>query len=263
MASHQPSAFRPEPNKLSLVVATLVVLAFLAFNYFSADKKAIPLSGNNNIITIFPFEIKGSSELQYLSEGIVDLISTKLDDIPELAAVDPNLIANELKTTSEKIPGLVDAKNMSEGFGASRFILGGLVAINDQLTITASKYDLDEKLLSKKTVEGKMDQLASLIDELTRSVIADEFDQRGNEMSNLAAMTSNNFPALCAYLKGEQAFRKSNVIQAYDHYTEAVKLDSTFAIAWMRLERVIGWSPFLKWVKTGDKIERYKSKLLL
>ncbi len=55
------------------------------------NKKSNIISGPSDInsIAIFPFDVKGGSEIQYLGVGIVDLLSTKLDGIPEVNPIDP------------------------------------------------------------------------------------------------------------------------------------------------------------------------------
>lgn len=176
--------------------------------------------------------------------------------------VDPNRVFNQLEQNNETILSLSEAVEVSKNLGSGEFILGNIVDINEVLQITASKYNSEGKLIVRKTIEGQKEQLASLIDKLTRALIADKLEKEGQPISSVATMTSENLQALKAYLEGEQAYRKTNFDGAIDYYQQAVRLDSTFAMAWLRLYLARAWidgpynnSSYL------EKADQYKEKL--
>ena len=247
--------------KIPVAVISFLLLAFFVYTQFSTADNNISRKGNNNSITIFPFEVKGSNDLQYLGEGMVDLITTKLDDITEISAIDPNVVFNELKATGNAQPPLDKAIELSSGFGAGRFVLGNIVVLNDQLQVKASKYDEGGKLLSSKNISGQKDKLASLVDQMTRVLISDEYDLEGMEFTGTAAMTSQSLPALQEFLLGEQEFRKVNFDQSVRHYAKAVELDSTFALAWLRISDAEGWSPMRNYPQAVSKANKHKDRL--
>jgi tetratricopeptide (TPR) repeat protein len=151
---------------------------------------------------------------------------------------------------------------ISNTLGGAEFILGSIIEINDDLQISASKYDSDGALMARETIEGEKTQLAELIDNLTRTLIADKLEDEGQELNSIAMMTSESFPALKAYLEGEQAYRKTEFDVAFDYFKTAVGLDSTFAMAWYRLNSAMGWGggrPF--GVNSLDKAIQYSEKL--
>ena len=250
-----------ETSNLTYIGLGALAISLMGLLYFFSTKNTLQAPTKDlHAITIFPFDVKGSSDIQYLGEGIVDLVSTKLDDIPNINPIDPNRIFNELKKEQVTTPTLEQAMSLSKSFGANQFILGSITEINDRLQVTASKYDVNGQRIAKKSLEGKKSNLAASIDELTKILVAQELTQEGQEFNSLAAMTSDNLTALTTYLKGEQAFRKANFTEAYTAFKQAVQIDSTFAMAWIRLREASGWGS----EKVPDALlyaQRYKDKL--
>ena len=229
-------------NKQRLIPAILGILLLLVGAVYFFYPKMTSSSIDDSAITIFPFNINsGNPDIQYLSNGMVDLVSTKLEGIPKMKPIDPNRVFNQLEKIGEEIPSLSEATEISGNLGAGEFILGNIIEVNDALQISATKYDAKGKRVIKKTIEGQKTQLASLIDNLTRVLIADKLEKEGQNLSSVATMTSENLQALKAYLEGEQAFRKTDFRNAISFFQNAVDLDSTFAMAWFRLYYSTAW----------------------
>ena len=248
-------------NKNALVLGGLFGLLLLAaFTYFGLSKSSnTKVPDKINAVAIFPFNVKGSQDIQYLAEGMVDLMSTKLDGISNINPIDPNLVFSKL--TNNTTPDLPSATAISQELGAAKFILGTIVELNDLLQYTVSEYDHAGKLLAKKSIEGTKSDLVSTIDELTKTLIAEELHQEGQAFNSLAALTSNSLSALKSYLQGEQAFRKANPDEAFDYYVNAVEEDSTFAMAWLRLFYANSWSSTTSYPRIFQNLEKYKNKL--
>lgn len=238
----------------------LLLLLGLGVCYFSnTDTNSNQIAADNDKIAIFPFEVKGSSDIQYLGEGMVDLLATKLDGIPKIKPIDPNLIFNKLETNKRVTTDL--GTTITQNFQAGKFVLGSIIELNDNIEITASKYDQNGTRLDKKSVSGLKSDLASLVDELTRTLIASEVIATGEESTSIGVLTSDDIPALKAFLQGEQAFRKADIEAAYDYYLKATTLDSTFAIAWWRLQDAADWKVGKPNHGADEQIEKYKHKL--
>src|SRR6185312_6986719 len=61
------------------------------------------------------------------------------------------------------------------------------------------------------------------------------------EVFRTTAMGSTSLPALKAFLRGEQWFRRASWDSALVAYDEAIALDSGFALALARSSQVLGW----------------------
>ena len=245
-------------------VGLLLLLGMVAGSYFfrgNSVKNLIPDDGLN-AMAIFPFDVKGASDINYLGEGIVDLISTKLDEIPDVNSIDPNLIFSRLEEQSGITRNPEKAAELSQGFGAKKFVLGSIVELSGQLEISASKYDASGQLVTKVKVDAdKSENLVQAIDELARKLLIDELDIEGQEYSSLALMTSQDFESLSHYLKGEQAYRAGNFDQAISNYREAVEKDSSFALAWLRIRDAAAWRLDVSGEEAYRQVQINKSRL--
>ncbi|MBT8220050.1 MAG: adenylate/guanylate cyclase domain-containing protein, partial [Bacteroidia bacterium] len=185
---------KPKNKILLPLLAAIVIL--IGGGYYFLGKNGTSATTVIDTIAIFPFDIKsGNPEIQYLSNGMVDLISTKLGGVPNLTPIDPNRIFNQLSKSEEEVPVLETATEISSALGAAEFILGSIIEINDAFQISASKYNSKGTLITKESIEGQKTQLATLIDDLTRAFIADKLEKEGQELNSIAIMTSENLPA--------------------------------------------------------------------
>ena len=94
-------------------------------------------------IAVFPFSVRGSDEFSYLREGMVDLLSTKLDGAGDLRTVDARALLNRVaREGSDEVDPQV-GRAISERFSAGRYVLGDIVAASGRLPINASLYDIN------------------------------------------------------------------------------------------------------------------------
>ncbi len=261
-------------RKSSIGILSLIILIVLAYFYLPSDS-SVPNQRDYDAIAIFPFDVKGSQDIQYLGAGMVDLISTKLDEIPEINSIDPNVVFSKLNDEFDIARNPEKAARLSQSLNANKFILGSIVEVGEEFQITASIYDVSGKFLEKLNVDGnKSSGLSKAIDELVRKLIAKEMLAKGHELSGLGAITTENMESLKAYLKGEQAFRSGYITQASDYFNEAVRHDSTFALAWMRIIHADGWDitesvpdAYTNWKKYRHKLpkkwQEYQDAFLL
>ncbi len=109
---------------------------------------------------------------------------------------------------------------------------------------------LDARLYSSSTAaevasaaaEGAAAEIFSLIDRLAAQLLAARQEQGpAARVSRLAAVTTESFPALKAYLAGESAYRDGRIDDAARAFRSAADEDPAFALAWYRLSIVSDW----------------------
>ena len=137
------------------------------------------------------------------------------------------------------------AAKLSTVYGATKFILGSIVQIGEDLQFSATKYDALGNEITRQSVKAnKTEGIAKTINDLIKTIVADELKEAEYELGNLGALTSNNLESLKLYLEGEQAYRALNYRKARELFTQATEVDSTFALAWMRLFQADSWIGF-------------------
>jgi len=234
------------------------ITSYFWYQRSTAPETAIP----ENAMAIFPFEVKGGNDLQYLGEGMVDLIATQLEELPELQSVDPNLLFSQLDNTVLANKNLKEIGKMAADMGAEKFVLGTIITIDETFRIAASKYDTNGSLLTKQSVEGSTKkQLLQTVDQLVQKLIAEELATEGKELSSLAALMSNDFGSLKAYLLGEQAYRAGRYREAFADFEKATQLDTTFAMAWMKMVEAGIWNLDVPFEQAFSKWGQYKHKM--
>ncbi len=217
-----------------LVFAVAIVVAvFVGLRALGEPETGEALDPNR--VAVLPFTVRGSDELTYLDEGMVDLLSTSLDGAGELSAVDPHALLSFVRRT-EGVMGPEEAGRLARHFGAGRYILGTVVAAGDRIRVNAALYNVDGSVVTRVQTEVEDDsQLFELVDEVCRRLLATGVGGPGTRLSRLAALTTESLPALREYLRGEQAFRLNQDNEAAAAYQRAVEADSTFALAYYRL----------------------------
>jgi serine/threonine-protein kinase len=197
-------------------------------------------------IAVLPFSVRGSENFDYLGEGMVDLLSTKLDGAGELRSADPRAVLSLVAQESRGVPDPEKGRSIARGLGAGLYVLGNIVEIQGRLQLDASLYDPDLGLdaVAHASAEGEAAQLFDLVD-----VVAAELLVGQGRTTRIASVTTSSLPALKAYLEGEQAFRSGHFAPAAEAFERATELDSTFALAWYRLG-VAG-----EWLVRADLVE--------
>lgn len=188
------------------------------------------------VLAVLPFTVRGSRELAYLGEGMVDLLSTTLDDAGDLRTVDPRALLSHLGREEPDVRDPDVACRTASHFGAGMFLLGSIVEAGGRLRITATLYD--ERCSIRATAEasgGGEAGLFDMVDQIARQLLARESDAPGSRLRRLGALTTAVLPALKAYLRGEGEFRAGRYYQALEHFQNAAAEDRGFALAYYRL----------------------------
>lgn len=222
-----------------LVVATAAVLAFVAATISMASRRADPAAAEGRAVAVLPFPVRGRPDLAYLREGMVDLLSAKLDGVLGLRSVDPRAVLAAV----QRAPDPIDAKRagaVADGLGAKYFVVGDVVEIAGRVNVNGALYRGSTRLATA-SVAGESTNLFQLVDDLTGQLLVPLSEGRDTALTRLAAVTTHSLPALKAYLDGERAFRLGNEAQAATAFRSAALLDTTFALAQYRLALAATW----------------------
>jgi serine/threonine-protein kinase len=193
-------------------------------------------SGSPNVLAVLPFTVRGSTELAYLGEGLVELLSASLDGAAGIRSVNPHALLGFVGHSSSAI-SLERARRVAEHFQAGVFVVGDVLEVEGKLRLSASLFDRKEGAhpLAEATVDGKPGDVLALVDLLATRLAADKYAEGGARLARAAVVTTSSLPALKAYLAGEQAYRAGQYVAAVSSFREAVEADTAFALAFYRL----------------------------
>ena len=201
-------------------------------------------------IAILPFTVN-DPELDRWREGMVDLLSTNLDGVGGLRAIDNRTVLTRWRrAVPEGESGdLATALRVAREAGGRYALLGNAVTSGTDLRLSAEVYDLtgDGHSLGQEQVQGSQDSIFVLVDRLSIALLARILEEERVSISDvdLSRITTTSIPALKAYLEGESFLRRSRFEAASEALERAITADSTFALAWYRLSEAAGWTDIL------------------
>ena len=228
------------------VIAALLIGAGVLFypQMFSGSE---PISGETTkrAVAVLPFEVSGAGT-QAWKDGMVTMLSMNLDGAGGLRAIADRRIfaaAEQVDSSSlgERSPALAVAKQA----GAQYAVIGSAVQLGGTLRLGADVHDVESGTrLGQIEVQGTPDSVTVLTDRLTRKVLGVLLEKSEEQLPsvNMASITTESLDALNLFLQGEQHYRASEYEAAVDDYEAAVRTDSTFALAYARLQSVRFWS---------------------
>ena len=199
-------------------------------------------------IAVIPFTVQGETALNYLAEGMVDLLTPAFDATGLARGIDPNAVigADTRPAAARSGNARVDsamARDWASRVGASRYVVGSVVRTGTAVTLRATLYLADgEERGRSQVVIPTVGDISSGVDGLVRQLVSTELRAPGDTLSALAASTTRSSPALRAYMDGERELRDARPAAAVAYFQQAVSADSLFALAWYRLARAAKWS---------------------
>ncbi|MGH7720814.1 MAG: BTAD domain-containing putative transcriptional regulator [Gemmatimonadaceae bacterium] len=243
-ASSPPARFpgyRARHRWAALVIALVVVGGVLVASR-RLDSPTEPPDTPASV-AVLPFTVRGSSSLGYLSEGMVDLLSSTLDGAGTYSSIDPHSVIRAARQLGASDAAL-DGPRLAQRVRASHYVLGEVIEAGGRLRITATMYAStgENAPLVRSAVEGTPDELFTLVDQLTEELLTPRSGGPESRLAGLAAATTQSLPALKAYLEGEHHFRLVNLPVAAEAYQRALAQDSSFALAWYRLAVIASWT---------------------
>jgi serine/threonine-protein kinase len=214
---------------------TLVAAAFFAWR---ATRGTAISALDANVIAVAPFDVH-DAELSFWREGLADIIARNLDGAGPLRAIPPTIVVRRWQ-------GLADpasASALGNRTGAGLALFGALTrAGRDSVRLRASLFDV----AAGRTIQDvDMRDDAEHVDRLADSTAVWLLRELGRTRSvgaaRLTSIGSRSIPALKAFLRGEQLYRKDFMDSAHAEYQRATELDTTFGLAFNRLAETIGW----------------------
>jgi len=178
-------------------------------------------------VAVLPFRVTAPDRsLDYLGEGIVDLLAVKLDGSAGVRAVPPRQLLAALRYRPGASISPEDAEAAARKTGAGRLLDGSLVrsSAGVELSATLRRIDGGGRPVQAEA-SGSLDSLPALIDRLAAGLLA---GQAGTTPS-LGQLSSAR--AITDYLRGKAADRRGRYEDAVAAYGNALAEDSTFALA--------------------------------
>ena len=211
------------------VVAVVGVVGFLGYrNYFPAD------AGRISSIAVLPFENRsGSSDTDYLSDGLADSLIYRLTQLPDLK-VSPTSSVMRYKGAP------TDVAQIANDLNVDAVMSGRLVQRGDDLNISVQLTDArSQKLIWAEQYDRKMADLLATQREIA-ATIADKLQLKlaGEQAKGITKKYTNSNDAYQSYLEARFYWNKrtaEGLEKAIRQFQHAADEDPSFALAYVGL----------------------------
>lgn len=193
-------------------------------------------------VAVFPFSVPPDPEFADLREGLMELLGAAIDEAGDVRAVDPNTLLNRMRSAGAgNAVDVEDARRIAGALGASHFVLGRVVDLRGPIRISTSLYELSTDSLWQSVRTGAIEDLLTLVDGLALDMLLRAEPLRGEFRASVRPASTTRYRALRAYLRGQAFMRGHRIDSAQAAFTTAVREDSLFAQAWLRLAEAEDW----------------------
>ena len=224
------------------LVAALAVTAWAGSRYWAARQASGDVAGlDRNLVAVVPFSAP-EPQLAVWREGLAEVVAHNLDGAGALRTVSMTLVNRSWQGASE--PNAIEA--LGRRTRAASAVFGTILQSGrDSVRLTATVYDvagtraLGEINLTEATV-----QMGRLAERLSVEVLRKLGQTRQGADARMLAARSTPLPALKAFLQGEYFFRRTAWDSAVANYRQAVELDPTMALAYLRMSMAFAWQRF-------------------
>jgi tRNA A-37 threonylcarbamoyl transferase component Bud32 len=218
-------------------IGVAVAAALAAWLMLRQSRHAATLDAD--LVAVAPFDVP-DTRLALWREGLVDVLSRNLDGAGPLRSVPPTTVIRRWSGRADR----PSAVALGRSTGAQVVVIGSLIGAGpDSARVTATALDAtDGRILADLELRDAADRVDRLADSLTVRLLRELGRTRRIEVFRTASLGSTTLPALKAFLRGEQWFRRASWDSAMVAYDEAIRLDSTFALPLWRSGQVLGWA---------------------
>ena len=191
-----------------------------------------------NLVAVAPFDVL-DPRFELWHEGLVDYLSKSFDGAGPLRTVSPTVVLRRWHGPADP----TSASELGRRTGAHLVLFGQVVGEGaDSARVRVTVVDAAS---GNALAEFERTDLATRLDRLADSLAADVLRDMGRigpeAHIRLPSLGTRSWPALKAFLRGEQLLRRFSLDSAIRAYQEAVADDGRFALALRRIGLVRGW----------------------
>jgi len=241
----------PKPKKKLLpfivpgsIVFILVLLFFILkpFKFeIVPEEKAV---AKENTLAIMYFEnLVDKEDKERLGEIVTNLLITGLSESQYLNVVSSQRLYDILKLMGKEGAKIIDknvASEVATKAGAKWMLLGSILQVKPQIILTSQLVEVKSgRVLSSQRISGEPEEkIFSTVDKLTAELkkgLSLPAEAGQESVRPVADVTTHSPEAYRYYLEGVDYNNKLYAVEAEQSFRKALELDSTFAMAYLRL----------------------------
>jgi len=232
-----PSHRRRIPWRVLGALGAAAVIGVIAFRTFANrgerdDASGIAANSRKPVIAVFEMERRGGdSTINWLADGLPEMISGKLTQVSAIDVVPPARVRAVLvrsgSPAGEQL-GAGTARDLAGRVGATIAVRGTIARDGNDLVLDLTLHDVRSGKLVKSVVLTRRDALALADEAAARILAAANVRDQG---AQLAELETSSVDAYQHYMKAQEAGRAGRVREALSELDATVALDSGFITA--------------------------------
>ena len=245
-----PLAAQQKPSRRAIYAAMAAVALAASVALFLLWPRGWSLEGDpRKSLIVFPFENRtGSAQNDYLEEASMNLLGLAVAYWEDMRVFDDERTNSLLRRRSIESPSEIHfdaAQDMAREANVGTLVLGDIRREGDSLAIEAKVHDVltGDRIVTEIVRADLSADPRQVFDSLAVRILHVSGAPAG-ERPDILAQTTRSLEAYREYLAGTAALQQLSLDSARAHLNRAVQLDSTFALAYIRLRDADGWSLF-------------------
>ena len=227
-----------------LIAAAAIVLATVVGLFFLRSRNGRSDAGrqHKSVAVLYFNNLSQDQSLNWLDNGLTDMLTTNLAQVKGLDVLSTERVMSAVQRASKDGKSLdpAQAQQVARDAGADAYITGALLKIGPtqlRLDVRAQDTGTGQILFSEKLEGQDVQSIFGMVDRLTASLAgsflpASDVPQQAPEIEQAS---TSNVEAYRHYQLGIDYGRRFLTPEAIRELEEAVRLDSQFALAYMRL----------------------------
>jgi tetratricopeptide (TPR) repeat protein/predicted Ser/Thr protein kinase len=266
-------------RKLLPIIIPVAVIAVLAGLIFILEPFRVEMGpqeqavAQENTLAIMYFDnLADPADEGRLGEIITDLLITDLSGSQYLNVISSQRLYDILEILGREDTRKIDrsvATQVATRAGAKWMLMGSILRTEPQIILTLQLVEVSSgSVLASMRVDGKDEEsIFEIVDHVTVEIknnLALPASAKGEEDTEVSAVTTDSPEAYRHFLEGVRYFRKLYIDEARESYEKAIGYDSTFASAYYMLgllsagrERGEAMGQAMRYLDHASEKERY------
>jgi TolB-like protein/Flp pilus assembly protein TadD len=220
-----------------VIAGALSVGLFFLGRYTAPNKQSRSSEVATKSIAVLPFEYLSEDKANaYFADGIQDEILTRLSKIADLKVIS--------RTSTQKYRSAPNnLREIAQQLGVTNVLEGSVQKAADQVRVSVQLINaINDSHIWAESYDRKLIDVFQVESDVAQKIAGSlEAKLTGREKSDISSAATKVPEAYEAYLRGVVVYREGNYDSLYrslTNFSEAVRLDPNFALAWALLARM-------------------------
>ena len=197
------------PRRYRLLAASAMLLLLALSAWELLRRRVQPIAPTStDAIAVLPFSVRGGDAVQYLGDGVVNLLAAAFDGAGSLRPVDTRATFAVVAEAGSAEADPAYGDRIASRLGAGLFVLGDVVEAGGRLQIEAAVYRVDPDCTrpflptrcrmpeptARAVVNGHADSVFALVDGLAARLLGELGDSNADRLLRTASLTTGSLP---------------------------------------------------------------------